>query len=319
MSSITIDVEVRSYLAAVVAQLDDLPPDEREELTDDLEQHLFEVAAEGEGSLQDRLGPPEEYAAELRASAGFPPPGGSGSRFRNARRAVDSIRTSAVVRTVLQSWPQFRPAWWVIRGYMFVIGFDVLFTDRLYEPAPILIPNFRGTTVFGWASIVIVVVASVMLGRRAERDRAARWMDVISSIVVLVMSMATLSAVGNSVTNVEYVSDVVPHLHHEDGAPITNICAYTPDMKQLDDVLLFDQDGRPIDNVLDEHGYSVRPVPGELPERGFSNSYPRPMIDVDEAAGTESPFKCPTAAKAETAKKSSVVGRGEIPTPVFER
>ena len=40
---------VTAYAATVRAQLADLPPMEREVLLEDLEQHLAEVAAEGEG------------------------------------------------------------------------------------------------------------------------------------------------------------------------------------------------------------------------------------------------------------------------------
>jgi uncharacterized membrane protein len=64
--------EVTAYAAAVRAALADLPPAAREDLLEDLEQHLHEVAEE-EGSLHARLGPPQVYAEELRASAGLSP------------------------------------------------------------------------------------------------------------------------------------------------------------------------------------------------------------------------------------------------------
>ena len=60
--------EVREYAAAVRAALADVPAD----LLDDLEEHLAEVAADGEGSLASRLGPPADYARELRTAAGLP-------------------------------------------------------------------------------------------------------------------------------------------------------------------------------------------------------------------------------------------------------
>jgi hypothetical protein len=44
-------VEVATYAAKVRARLADLPAAEAEVLLEDLEQHLAEVAAEGEGSL----------------------------------------------------------------------------------------------------------------------------------------------------------------------------------------------------------------------------------------------------------------------------
>ena len=73
----TIVGDVARYVTAVRAACADLPgPPDRELL---LEDHLGEVAAEAGGPLAERLGRPEAYAAELRASAGLPGPGaGSG-------------------------------------------------------------------------------------------------------------------------------------------------------------------------------------------------------------------------------------------------
>ena len=73
MSTPETNVDVHAYMAAVRIELEDLEPAERDDLLDDLEQHLHEVAAEEEGTLTDRLGPPAAYAAELRLSAGLPP------------------------------------------------------------------------------------------------------------------------------------------------------------------------------------------------------------------------------------------------------
>ncbi|WP_410671070.1 DUF1700 domain-containing protein [Amycolatopsis sp. cmx-4-68] len=69
---------VRVYLARVRTALADLPASEIEEILDDVRPHLAELEAElGEGArveaLIERLGTPESYAAELRASGGYPP------------------------------------------------------------------------------------------------------------------------------------------------------------------------------------------------------------------------------------------------------
>ena len=70
---------VRVYLARVRTALADLPASEIEEILEDVRPHLAELEAElGEGArveaLIERLGTPESYAAELRASGGYPPP-----------------------------------------------------------------------------------------------------------------------------------------------------------------------------------------------------------------------------------------------------
>ena len=64
-----------------VYTLGDLPRKQRDELLEDLQQHLAEVGAEGEGSLTDQLGPPEAYAAELRSAARLRPSGPTGRTY----------------------------------------------------------------------------------------------------------------------------------------------------------------------------------------------------------------------------------------------
>src|SRR5947209_19122300 len=70
MSDSTRPSEITTYAGAVRSALDDLPSTEAEVLLEDLEDHLGEVFADGEGSLVERLGPPERYAQELRAAYG---------------------------------------------------------------------------------------------------------------------------------------------------------------------------------------------------------------------------------------------------------
>jgi uncharacterized membrane protein len=66
------------YLGGVRAALGDLPAPEVAEILDDVRAHLADLTAELGGAadlaaLTARLGPPSEYAAELRAAAGYPP------------------------------------------------------------------------------------------------------------------------------------------------------------------------------------------------------------------------------------------------------
>ncbi|MGH3861409.1 DUF1700 domain-containing protein [Actinokineospora sp.] len=66
-------LELDEYLARVRTALADLPADELTELMEDVEPHVTEVFGE-DGSPVERLGTPEDYAAELRATGGYPPP-----------------------------------------------------------------------------------------------------------------------------------------------------------------------------------------------------------------------------------------------------
>src|SRR5258706_1840263 len=66
-------VTTSSYAEAVGRWLDDLPAATAAELLEGLGEHLAEIGADDFASLVDLLGPPDSYAAELRASAGLPP------------------------------------------------------------------------------------------------------------------------------------------------------------------------------------------------------------------------------------------------------
>jgi hypothetical protein len=61
------------YANAVRAALADLPHDQVHAIVDGLDEHLAEITADGTTELAESLGPPEAYAAELRAAAGLPP------------------------------------------------------------------------------------------------------------------------------------------------------------------------------------------------------------------------------------------------------
>jgi hypothetical protein len=94
----TIDGEIARYATAVRAAFADRPGPERELLLEDLEDHLQEVAAEAGGSLTERLGRPEAYAAELRASAGLPATGADAGRRRASLRESRAARRLAGAR-----------------------------------------------------------------------------------------------------------------------------------------------------------------------------------------------------------------------------
>jgi hypothetical protein len=122
--------EINLYVFAVRAALGDLPESLRDELLEDLPEHLAEVAADGEGSLADRLGSPEAYAADLRMSAGFvggfPDPPKRTDQFKEmrdvalARLRVADVRLGPLFggERASEFLVQLRPAWWVLRGYL---------------------------------------------------------------------------------------------------------------------------------------------------------------------------------------------------------
>jgi hypothetical protein len=286
-------MDIRSYIVALEEQLDDLPEEDRRELLEDLEQHITEVAAEGEGTLSDRLGIPETYAAELRLSAGLPPRAEAEalSYIRSFVASVERWLDVPPVRAARGFMTELRPGWWVLRGYLFVLALDNMFFTWNYAAWPV-IPSFNGSPILGLAAIGIAVVASVALGRRTigtPRRRVA----IVGNLVVAFFAFVALMQAASPLP-VEYAQQTsIPWLHHEDESPISNICAYDSKLRPQGKVLLYDQNGRPIDNLAAPE-YGEGTMPGAELERSLGNAYPRRQQVIDPATGQLADFECPT-------------------------
>jgi hypothetical protein len=172
--------EVADYVAQVRTALADLPAAARDELLEDLPEHLAEVAAEGEGSLAERLGPPAAYAAELRAAAGVP----AGRRRRRltldprlrdvvgkvrARLQAIDTRTGPLVGYARGSdfLLLLRPAWWVVRGYLLAMAL----ADLPAKDSIGLLPRIQvgDSTLAGLVLLAGFVIGSIWLGQRQGR------------------------------------------------------------------------------------------------------------------------------------------------------
>jgi hypothetical protein len=155
--------EVTEYLAAVRSALDDLPATERDDLLAEGEPSLLDAASESEASMAARLGPPEEFAAELRAAAGLVP---STPAREEPRLLVLSRRLARDPR--LRELGRLAPIWWVARGYVAVAAIALL-AGASWSSRYIFVPHV-GT---GWLGLVVVLAAicvSIWVGlRRSDR------------------------------------------------------------------------------------------------------------------------------------------------------
>jgi hypothetical protein len=313
----TIGGEVTRYATAVRAAFADLPGPDRELLLEDLEDHLQEVAAEAGGPLSERLGRPEAYAAELRASAGLPAPG-AGPRPTGRRWARARLRESRVARRAAGLWgaalahpagravvgflPELRPAWWVLRGYLAVqamaVAASVLFAGvGLSFPVPALFDS----RVLGLLAVVAAVAGSVALGRRGAATRRARWLVVAGNAVLAVFALMMTAELGNSEAYDDFryadgyvatYSEPVSGLR-ADGREINNLFPFDADGKPLRDVYLIDQDGHP---VVATHFDNEYLEPQQLVDRDgneVANRYPQVQHHVDPATGQRSPGPTP--------------------------
>jgi len=255
----TLDRRAADYLAAVRDHLSDLPPDERDDLLDDLESHVHEVAATTDGPLDDALGPPSSFAAELRASAGLAPAAGAPRPpLDRLRRRTDALRRHPWTRAVVDFLPELRPAWWVARGWLLVwLAAEATGGDSSWFP----LPELWGNAFLGLIVTVPVVAWSVRLGRNPAPPR---WRWVVNACAVL-GALVMVGGVGEADAAAGYVTvddlgqdRIVPNpagagasdfaiLWWPDGSPITDLDAYGADGQPADGITLVDQDGRTLD------------------------------------------------------------------------
>jgi hypothetical protein len=175
-------VEIEEYCEAVRIALADLSPEIRDDLLDDLPDHLREALAEGDGSLRDRLGEPAEYARELRSAIALDSSGSNpAAPWAGVRPTViELIRRSRVGieqgdRRLgrLLGYPRLadlalaiRPGWWVLRGWLVA---QLICTGGSRHAWQGVIPEAGHNRVFGALVTVIAIVASIWLGRWSQR------------------------------------------------------------------------------------------------------------------------------------------------------
>jgi hypothetical protein len=225
----------------------DLPSDVRDELLEDEPAHLAEVLAEGNGTLEQRLGSPEAYAAELRTAAGLVAPT-DGRTVPTPSDALVMLR-SGLRRADLALGPIFgyeraaellrllRPGWWVLRGYL--VGLVILagFGGDYARFLP-----FFSSEAWAWLLVVgVSVVASVRLGQIMPRLRQwLRWAIVGGGAFVIFLALVDLNW-----APVNNYYDGTPASYDPYGG-VADIYPYDKDNHPLSDVRLFDQNGNPI-------------------------------------------------------------------------
>jgi len=303
MSASVADTQVRTYLDAVKAHLDDLPDADRDELLEDLEEHLLEVAAEDDGTLEQRLGPPESYAEELRASAGLPsreqmlarrPAQRVADRLARstAWRAVARMNESPIPREVHGFLKELGPGWWVLRGYLAVAVTAMITSGNRRDNFPF--PRIAGSYFTGSVLTILAVVVSVWLGRRVRRGRKGRAYSILLSVAVAAGTLAAMGGWETGYTDAYYDTpspiEAAPYLHHADGNPIANVCPYSSDGKLLSGVLLFDQGGRAIVDTARVTLPDGRPV--ERSQPAILNAYPQALFTLNDI-GQPVPLTCP--------------------------
>ncbi|WJK36800.1 hypothetical protein [Solwaraspora sp. WMMA2065] len=249
--------EITHYVEQVRSALADLPGPVRDELLEDLPEHLAEVLAEGDGTLVDRLGDPTEYAAELRASAALDapasPPGighraaaaWQATRHRLGRidRRVGPVLAHGTASEFLRS---LRPGWWVLRGYLAAMLLTHLVFGGISSP----LPTPDGSVPAGLLLLTVAVTGSVWLGRRGLRLTRRPRLVVTGATALALVGFASYFLFGLGSTSegplvvmesnggAAYLAPPLP-------APL-DVYVYDSQGQLVEGARLFDENGEPI-------------------------------------------------------------------------
>ncbi|MFI7546375.1 HAAS signaling domain-containing protein [Actinoplanes sp. NPDC049599] len=301
--------EINLYVFAVRAALGDLPESLRDELLEDLPEHLAEVLADGEGSLTDRLGSPEAYAADLRTTAGFvggfPDPPGRTDQVREMRDAALARLRIADVRLgplfgaakASEFLVLLRPAWWVLRGYLAAMVLAWMLDDS-GQPLGLL-PRIGGSEAIALLLLGAGVLGSIWLGRRSLRlARGPRVALYAGSVVLVLVALGGFLDADSNARGSSY-SDV----------------GYENPYSSVEDLFIYDEQGRLITNarVFDQNGEPLR--------IGNAYCYDDDGNVTNEVTGLtypycpeRDPFRLPVAsASADPAPSGPTDGPGPMP------
>lgn len=270
-------------------------------MLEDVEQHLLEVAAEGDDPLETRLGPPVEYAAELRAAAGLPKRTGDEDPF--AQRIAARISASRLVRWVerdlaaLERHSSYRemraftrslqPAWWLARAYIVTMVIGLWTNNGLHHVS--LVPRVADTRLMGLLVLVVLSVASIAWSRRARNSSKLRFLTVIGNMLAAVAAVVFVANAGDMNRSYFYV-DAQPQPQYDPNivrgpyGNILNIYPYALDGTPLKDVLLFDQNGNPIPGVVMDRLTQER-LPRDQRGQLIPNVFPYPEAVIDSRTG----------------------------------
>ncbi|MEV4553014.1 hypothetical protein [Nonomuraea wenchangensis] len=282
------------YARAVREAVGDHP--DREELLEDLDDHLAEIAAESPGlPLEDRLGPPAAYAEELMAAYGSRAQGRRARRGFRPRAWATGAHTALLrhgpYRSLAAFLPELRPGWWVLRGYLLAMLLLSLYGYRRAVPE----------NPADWAVVVALVWASVWFGRRRGGRPASLFAGGLNALAALALfaGLIAVKPLDAAPAPAAYAAAPVANVivTGSESVGVANIRPYAKDGTPLTDVYLYDQDGNPVITDPESHGYTVDRSCGEP----VLNRYPLPLKKESfDPEPSPTPAACPTPSPERT-------------------
>lgn len=282
--------DITAYVGAVRGSLADLPEATRDELLEDLPEHLAEVKADGAGSLVDRLGTPEAYAAELRATAGFvggfpdPPE----DRFAELRATASRVTRDLDGRfgplfgyeRASQFLVLLRPAWWVLRGYLAAMAVAALLDDSGQPHG--LLPRIGGSEVVAALLLAGGILGSIWLGRRTLRGLAPwpRYALFAGTVFLAIAALSGFLSADSNARGSQYAD--------------TN---YTDPYSNVQDVFVYDQQGHLVDGarLFDQDGQPIRLGNPYCPDESTGTDSQIPVDAPYPYCARNAPFRLPSA------------------------
>ncbi|NGY57730.1 hypothetical protein G7043_02155 [Lentzea sp. NEAU-D13] len=150
-----------------------------------------------------------------------------------------------------------QPAWWLARAGLLGLG-AVLLASR---------------DILGFLFVAAIAVVSVYAGPRAKTDRRWLWFSLPASALAVGLLFQVIDTTADNLAyNNRSVYQQVPSMPQYE-----NIYAYDENGKLLTNVLLYDEDGNPINAPRQYYGCSGDDPQPMIP----ANRYPRPKIDYE--------------------------------------
>ena len=268
---------VAEYLDALRAELADLAPEERDDLLSEVEPSLLDAAADDDEPIAARLGPAADFAADLRASAGLPP----APRVAAAppRRRLRELAARPAVTHTVSVLRELAPVWWVARAYVAVAALATITGQGASDVAEWAryteVPRI-GSAGVGLFVLALATVASIAVGIAARRHPGRQRGALIAVNAVLVLlAVPVVDEIADAESRqfpagAYYQAFAAPPPEQPglryDGVALDNVYAYDRTGRMLQDVRLYDSNGRPLDWGAN-----------------FANPDRRPVTDADGA------------------------------------
>jgi hypothetical protein len=240
-----------------------------------VEPSLLEAAADGDEPIAARLGPPADFAADLRASAGLPAAARGPAPRNGLRASLSQLAAAPWMRRAGGVLRELAPVWWAARAYL-AVGLLAIVAGVDWSVQYAVFPRF-GSAVGTTFVLALALAGSFALGLRSRHAAGGRRRAAIALNALLVLAAVPVLARAADAPYVAPPSE--PSAPAElagvvlDGVVVENIYPYDRNGRLLQDVRLYDNLGLPLSILHGIDDPNRRPVYERGGARAF-NAFP---------------------------------------------